>query len=533
MVNTLVNVPTTPYEGTNVLSFSSAAGQTWFGAGFTPNVKYNLTAFGYPNSTLHFEMKTTSTTTFQIGMKSGNETDLGQYWVNFEDGSDPYGFVRDGNWHSIDIPMSTFNNVDLLHVSQLFELLGTEGPISNIAIDNIYFNGAGPSYTDSTGQVIDTVHVNGVKIQPDTVTLALGTKVQLKAVISPSDATDQNVVWSSLDTSIVQVSQKGLITAMSLGFSEVTVTTVDSSKTDTAYIQVTPPILVSNILVSPDTLTVQVGFTGQLYDTIIPGNATNQQVNWSSRNDSIATVSSTGKVIPVKAGLVSITATTIDGGFSDSAIVKVLPPIEVQHVSVQPKILKLYMGTTSQLTDSIYPVNAYNQLVRWNSENSSVATVSQNGLVSAVDTGETIIIVTTADGSKTDTCQVYVKPLLVNIALNKPATSSSDQSGYVASSVNDGNPGTRWSSAFSDPQWIEIDLSAVYNISQVILLWETASAKAYTIQLSMDGNTWDTIYSTTSGPGGDDTLNVSGTGRYIPHGGHCSKHSLRIFHLGV
>lgn len=103
-----------------------------------------------------------------------------------------------------------------------------------------------------------------------------------------------------------------------------------------------------------------------------------------------------------------------------------------------------------------------------------------------------------------------------NIALNKTATSSSvENSSYAPGNAVDGNTGTRWSSAFSDPQWLQVDLGQTYNINQVVLNWEAAYAKAYQIQTSNDGTNWSTIYSTSSGAGGVETLNVSGTGRYI------------------
>jgi hypothetical protein len=103
-----------------------------------------------------------------------------------------------------------------------------------------------------------------------------------------------------------------------------------------------------------------------------------------------------------------------------------------------------------------------------------------------------------------------------NLALNHPATASSVQgAGYPASAAVDGNLSTRWSSAFSDPQWLEVDLGATHTISQVVLYWETAYGKAFQIQTSPDGTTWTTIFSTTTGTGGTQTLNVTGSGRYI------------------
>jgi hypothetical protein len=101
-------------------------------------------------------------------------------------------------------------------------------------------------------------------------------------------------------------------------------------------------------------------------------------------------------------------------------------------------------------------------------------------------------------------------------ALNRPATASStENSSFPASAAVDGNTGTRWSSAFSDPQWLEVDLGSSQSVCEVTLDWETAYATAFQIQVSADGSNWTTIYSTGTGSGGTQTLSVSGTGRYI------------------
>ncbi|MFD0973718.1 discoidin domain-containing protein [Plantactinospora endophytica] len=102
------------------------------------------------------------------------------------------------------------------------------------------------------------------------------------------------------------------------------------------------------------------------------------------------------------------------------------------------------------------------------------------------------------------------------ISQGKPATASSTEGGaFGASSAVDGNTGTRWSSAFSDPQWLQVDLGASATISQVVLRWEAAYGRAFQIQLSENGSSWTNAYSTTTGTGGTQTLSVSGTGRYV------------------
>src|SRR5579859_934676 len=104
-----------------------------------------------------------------------------------------------------------------------------------------------------------------------------------------------------------------------------------------------------------------------------------------------------------------------------------------------------------------------------------------------------------------------------NIALNKTATASSvENAGTTANLAVDGNTGTRWSSAFSDPQWLQVDLGSTQSVCQVTIMWETAYGKSFQIQMSPDATNWTTIFSTTTGTGGTQTLTgLSGSGRYI------------------
>jgi beta-glucosidase len=104
-----------------------------------------------------------------------------------------------------------------------------------------------------------------------------------------------------------------------------------------------------------------------------------------------------------------------------------------------------------------------------------------------------------------------------NAALNQPATASStENASFPAANATDGNTGTRWSSAFSDPQWLEVDLGSVKTVCKVTLNWETAYATAFAVQVSPDNANWTTIYSTTAGTGGTQALvGLNGTGRYI------------------
>ena len=105
---------------------------------------------------------------------------------------------------------------------------------------------------------------------------------------------------------------------------------------------------------------------------------------------------------------------------------------------------------------------------------------------------------------------------VVLLSQGHPVTASSIQGDpWAAANAVDGNLSTRWSSAFSDPQWLEVDLGATHAIREVILYWENAHATAFQIQTSENGTTWTDIYSTTTGPGGEQIIEVNGTGRYV------------------
>ncbi len=102
------------------------------------------------------------------------------------------------------------------------------------------------------------------------------------------------------------------------------------------------------------------------------------------------------------------------------------------------------------------------------------------------------------------------------LSQGKPATASSvEAAGTPASAAVDGSTTTRWSSAFSDPQWLQVDLGATAQISRVVLNWEAAYGTAFRIETSADGTSWTSVYSTAAGPGGVQTLNVTGSGRYV------------------
>ncbi|MBB5212664.1 glycoside hydrolase family 16 protein [Microbulbifer hydrolyticus] len=134
-------------EGEAALNFSST-GKGWFGMGFAAREGFDLSAFDNHEAALHFSMRTTDQTEFRVGLKSGNVQNIGQTWVTFAPGNDPYGFVRDGQWQDVVIPMSDLSgDLEMTDMRQLFQLLGF-GEISDLSIDNIYLSGGASSEPD-------------------------------------------------------------------------------------------------------------------------------------------------------------------------------------------------------------------------------------------------------------------------------------------------------------------------------------------------------------------------------------------------
>lgn len=150
-------------EGNAALHLKST-GKGWYGMGLTARDGFNLTAFDNAEAKLHFSLKTSATGDFQIGFKSGSLDGIGQKWINFKAGSDPYGFVRDGQWHEIVIPMSELaKDLDLFDVRQLLQVLGV-GETAGISIDDVYLSGGQAAKDPGTdGAVVNRAPMAAVK----------------------------------------------------------------------------------------------------------------------------------------------------------------------------------------------------------------------------------------------------------------------------------------------------------------------------------------------------------------------------------
>ena len=248
----------------------------------------------------------------------------------------------------------------------------------------------------------EPVAVESVTLNATTLTLEPGKTMTLTATVTPDNADDRTVAWSSSDTAIATVSEDGTVTAVSIGEASITAQAGDKEATCTVTVKQIL-IAVENVTLDETTLTLMRGDTGKLTATVTPDNAYDKTVLWSSSNASVATVDGNGTVTAVSKGTATITAQA--GGKTATCAVTV-NPIPVENVTLNVTTLKLAPNMTKTLTATVNPDDADDTTVTWSSSDTSVATVSNDGMVTAVKVGAATI--TAQAGGKTAACEVTV-----------------------------------------------------------------------------------------------------------------------------
>ena len=261
------------------------------------------------------------------------------------------------------------------------------------------------------------ISVTGVSLNKTTLTLTEGNSEALTATVAPSNATNKTVSWTSNNESVATVGNDGTITALTAGNATITVTTEDGAKTATCTITVeSDDVLVTGVTLNKNSLTMAIDVEETLVASVEPSNATNQNVTWSSSDESVATVDGTGKISSLALGSTTITVTTEDGAKTATCTVTVSETVPVDGISFEEPTFYLVDGLDETLTVIFSPSYSTNKNVSWSSSNESVATIDESGNVTSVALGTTTITATSEDGDKTATCDVTVERLTVNVA---------------------------------------------------------------------------------------------------------------------
>lgn len=251
------------------------------------------------------------------------------------------------------------------------------------------------------------VKVTSIKLNKTSGTMAYGKTYQLKATVSPSNATNKSLRWTSSNPEAVSVSSKGLVKALKANSTAViTCKSADGKVSATCKVKVAP-IRVTGVKLNKTSAGVDVGKTVQLIAAVSPSKASVKTVTWSSSNAAVATVDKNGVVTGKAGGRATIYCKTKDGGFVAACKVTVTGS-DVIGVMLSEGSVNATVGQTFTLTATVIPENAANKKVSWTTDDAAVATVSSQGKVTCVGKGVCFITVATQDGNCIEVCKVTV-----------------------------------------------------------------------------------------------------------------------------
>ncbi len=248
---------------------------------------------------------------------------------------------------------------------------------------------------------ITTIAVSEIQITPATLSIVKGESKQLTATVLPEDASNKNVTWTSSDTTIATVDEAGKVSTIAEGTVTITATSVENDQiSNTSTIAVETSIVeVTEITITPSTFSLAIGGTQQLLATVLPEDATNKEVIWTSNDTTIVTVDDNGNVTAISEGTVTITATSVENDQmnSTSTITVEASIIEVTEIQIISATSSIAIGDIGKITISIVPENATNKEVTWSSSDTTIATVDDNGNITAINEGTVAITVASVE----------------------------------------------------------------------------------------------------------------------------------------
>ncbi len=178
-------------------------------------------------------------------------------------------------------------------------------------------------YTKVTYSAPEQVAVTGMTLEKKSIEVEKGKTETINAIIAPENATRKGITWTSSDTNVATVTN-GVVKGISAGTATITATTKDGNFTDTCEVTVTQNA-VTGVRISEKLIDLGMGYKKQITATVMPDDATDKSVEWTSENPEIATVSDNGTITGKSYGRTVITATTTDGGYTAKCVVRVKP----------------------------------------------------------------------------------------------------------------------------------------------------------------------------------------------------------------
>lgn len=248
-------------------------------------------------------------------------------------------------------------------------------------------------------------HTTGIELQ-EQLKIKVGDHIKLSATTLPLNTSDGSVHWESDDEYIATIDNKGVVYGVKQGNCVVKAKSVDGGYTAECVVTVEQPV--AQLLLAEHNISLNVGESRKLSATVLPTNADNKSLVWSSSNSEVVTVNENGEIEALQAGNAYIKVVSVDNPSAlDSCLVSVVQPttgITLSYVNYTFNAI----GESVQLTATVLPENATNKNVKWASSNESICIVN-NGLVIGVGEGTAVIISTTEDGGHMATCIITVK----------------------------------------------------------------------------------------------------------------------------
>ncbi len=241
------------------------------------------------------------------------------------------------------------------------------------------------------GKDVAVEGANGITLSKSSLTMQKGETKQISATITPASAKNKNLIWTSLNPSVAKVDSEGNITAVLTGTARIKVQTSDKSKFAECVVTVVDADAES-VSLNTESVTLVRGSTNQLTATVLPVDASDKSVTWSSGSNGIATVSSTGLVTAVGIGVTTITVETVNGKTAECEVTVVAPSVDTITISGANTV---DIGTTTQLSianasgETTGEVSSLDLV--WSSSDTTKATVSSNGLVTGIGAGSVTI----------------------------------------------------------------------------------------------------------------------------------------------
>lgn len=282
----------------------------------------------------------------------------------------------------------------------------------NEADANLYSN----SVSEESEAVIIPEPVTGIEVANDYQHMGLfvGGSGKIRYSVLPGNATNTNVTFKSLNEKVATVDANGVVTGVSEGNADIVITTEEGGFEAKCTVRVDGIDARGIERVGDKTVTMGLNQTRQLQVKITPSDTTNKNVQWTSSNNSVATVDSNGVVTSKNSGSTIITATT-HNGLKTEFFIEV--ETSVTNITLNSNEINLNPGGTFKLDATVNPSNASNKNIKWISANESIATVDQSGNVTADVAGTTYISAVSADGKVIATCTVNVsKPVVTKPA---------------------------------------------------------------------------------------------------------------------